>query len=125
MSRSGFTFCPARPCCATQLVSGRLKPGDLVAFPSGYVGAHTVAGPGRFMILSTGDHLEPWISVYPDSDKVAGPGGMLLRSSAVSYWHGEGTDPPVEQVSAKREPPTAARQPSRQCPLLPGRRSAT
>ena len=88
-----------------------LEPGDVVAFPSGHVGAHTVAGPGRFMIVSTGDHVEPWMSVYPDSDKVGGPGGMLLRSSAVSYWHGEGTDPPVAQVSAKREPPTAARQP--------------
>jgi hypothetical protein len=42
-----------------------LRAGDLVAFPSGHVGAHTVAGPGRFVISSTGDHVEPWLSVYP------------------------------------------------------------
>ncbi|MGZ4288195.1 MAG: cupin domain-containing protein [Solirubrobacteraceae bacterium] len=35
-----------------------LRAGDLVAFPSGHVGAHTVAGPGRFVIFSTGDHID-------------------------------------------------------------------
>ena len=68
-----------------------LAPGDLVCFPSGHRGAHTVKGPGRFVIFATGQHVEPWMSVYPDSDKVSGPEGMLLRSSAVGYWHGEGT----------------------------------
>jgi hypothetical protein len=29
------------------------------------------------------------MSVYPDSDKVSGPEGILLRNSAVSYWHGD------------------------------------
>jgi len=28
-----------------------LTPGDLVCFPSGHVGAHTVKGPGRFVIF--------------------------------------------------------------------------
>jgi uncharacterized cupin superfamily protein len=68
-----------------------LAPGDLVCFASGPAGAHTVSGPGRFVIFSTGQHAEPWLSVYPDSDKVNGPEGILLRSSAVGYWHGEGT----------------------------------
>ena len=68
-----------------------LAPGDLVCFPSGRLGAHTVKGPGRFVIFATGQHVEPYLSVYPDSDKVGGPEGILLRSSAVGYWHGEGT----------------------------------
>jgi uncharacterized cupin superfamily protein len=68
-----------------------LAAGDLVCFPSGRLGAHTLKGPGRFVILATGQHVEPWMSVYPDSDKISGPEGILLRSSAVGYWHGEGT----------------------------------
>ena len=43
------------------------------------------------MIFATGHDVEPWMSVYPDSDKISGPEGILLRSSAVGYWHGEGT----------------------------------
>lgn len=71
-----------------------LSPGDLVCFPTGPAGAHTLYGPGRFVIFATGQHVEPWLSVYPDSDKVSGPEGILLRSSAVGYWHGEGTAGP-------------------------------
>jgi uncharacterized cupin superfamily protein len=89
-----------------------LAPGDLVCFPSGHLGAHALAGPGRFVIFSTGDHVEPWLSVYPDSDKVSGPDGILLRSSAVGYWHGEGTGAPVDDpIVLTREPQSAARQP--------------
>jgi uncharacterized cupin superfamily protein len=69
----------------------RLKPGDLVCFHSGPGGAHTVRGPGRFVIFSTGEQRQPWMSVYPDSGKVSGPEGILLASSRVDYWHGEGT----------------------------------
>jgi uncharacterized cupin superfamily protein len=49
------------------------------------------------------------MSVYPDSDKVSGPEGILLRSSAVGYWHNEGTagQVPAEIVS---EPETPAPQ---------------
>src|SRR3954454_8591864 len=36
-----------------------LAPGDLVCFPSGHVGAHTLRGPGRFVIFSTGQDVEP------------------------------------------------------------------
>jgi uncharacterized cupin superfamily protein len=86
-----------------------LTPGDLVRFPSGHLGAHTVNGPGRFVIFSTGHHVEPWLTVFPDSDKLSGPGGILLRSSAVSYWHGEGG--PSEPVEFAREPESSPPQP--------------
>jgi uncharacterized cupin superfamily protein len=90
-----------------------LAPGELVCFPSGHRGAHALAGPGRFVLFSTGDHVEPWLSVYPDSDKVSGPDGIFPRESAVGYWHGEGTGPPVEDdpVVLRREPPSAAHRP--------------
>src|SRR5205085_8158824 len=68
-----------------------LTPGDLICFPSGRLGAHTLTGPGRFVIFAAGHDVEPYLSVYPDSDKVSGPEGILLRTSAVTYWHGEGT----------------------------------
>jgi uncharacterized cupin superfamily protein len=85
-----------------------LTPGDVVCFPSGQLGAHTLNGPGRFAIFATGQHDEPWMSVYPDSDKVSGPEGILLRSSAVGYWHGEGTagsQAPDEVVRDAGNPP--------------------
>jgi len=88
-----------------------LTPGDLVSFPAGHLGAHTLKGPGRFVIFSTGEHREPYMSVYPDSDKVSGPQGMLLRSSAVGYWHGEGTGEPHVPVPVHREPDTSPPQP--------------
>lgn len=69
----------------------RLTPGDFVCFPSGPGGAHTIQGPGRFMLFSTVSGDQPYMSVYPDSGKVSGPEGMLLCSSAVEYWYGEGT----------------------------------
>jgi uncharacterized cupin superfamily protein len=81
-----------------------LTPGDLVCFPSGHLGAHTLKGPGRLVIFATGHHVEPWLSVYPDSDKVSGPEGILLRTSAVGYWHCEGTAGPSEPVEIVREP---------------------
>ena len=91
-----------------------LTPGKLVCFPSGHLGAHAVAGPGRVVIFSTGDHVEPWLSVYPDSDKVSGPDGIFPRQSAVGYWHREGTGAPVEddRVVLRREPESTARRPA-------------
>ncbi|MEA2311202.1 MAG: hypothetical protein QOE28_1170 [Solirubrobacteraceae bacterium] len=89
-----------------------LAPGDLVCFPSGHLGAHTLKGPGRFVIFATGQHVEPWMSVYPDSDKVSGPGGILLRASAVGYWHGEGTAGASAPVEVVREPETSPPQPA-------------
>ena len=79
-----------------------LGPGDLVCFPSGHAGAHTLSGPGRFVIFATGGHAGPYLSVYPDSDKVSGPQGILLRGSAVGYWHGEGTEGASEDVEIAR-----------------------
>jgi uncharacterized cupin superfamily protein len=90
-----------------------VTPGDLVCFPSGHLGAHTLTGPGRFVIFATGQHVEPWMTVYPDSDKISGPGGILLRSSAVGYWHGEGTPGgPSEPVEIVREPETSPSLPA-------------
>jgi len=88
-----------------------LTPGDLVCFPSGHLGAHTVKGPGRFVIFATGYQGQPYMSVYPDSDKVSGPEGILLRSSAVGYWHGEGTAGSSEPVEVVREPESSPPQP--------------
>jgi uncharacterized cupin superfamily protein len=95
-----------------------LAPGDLVCFPSGHVGAHTVKGPGRFVIFATGQHVEPYLSVYPDSDKVSGPGGILLRSSAVGYWHGEGTGGPSEPAVIVREAESSTPRPAVNVPAL-------
>jgi uncharacterized cupin superfamily protein len=70
-----------------------LRRGDLVCFPVGPAGAHTVIGPGRVLILSA--NREPSISVYPDSDKLGSrPGGdedrlNFRRDDAVDYWEGE------------------------------------
>jgi uncharacterized cupin superfamily protein len=96
-----------------------LAPGDLVCFPSGHVGAHTVKGPGRFMICAAGQYDEPYLSVYPDSDKVSGPGGILLRSSAVGYWHGEGSDRGSEPAEFAREPESSPPRPAVNVPALP------
>ena len=73
----------------------RLVPGDLVCFPAGAAGAHTVRGPGRILLISA--NHEPSISVYPDSDKLGTRPGSdahddtlnFLRADAVDYWDGE------------------------------------
>lgn len=95
-----------------------LAAGDVVCFPTGHIGAHTVKGPGRFVIFATGQHDEPYLSVYPDSDKVSGPEGILLRSSAVGYWHGEGTGGPTEPVEIAREPERSPPRPAVNVPAL-------
>lgn len=89
-----------------------LTPGDLICFPSGHPGTHTVKGPGRFVIFAAGHDVEPYLSVYPDSDKVSGPEGILLRRSAVGYWHGEGSAGPSKSVEIVREPETSPPQPA-------------
>jgi uncharacterized cupin superfamily protein len=64
-----------------------LKPGDVVGFPQGEDGAHTLFGPGRVAIFSTRRHGSV---TYPDSGKVgAGPPHDRLyfrRGDAVDYW---------------------------------------
>jgi uncharacterized cupin superfamily protein len=63
------------------------------------------------VIFATGELAGPWMSVYPDSDKVSGPEGMLLRSSAVGYWHGEGTAGPSEAAPIARDGERSPPQP--------------
>ena len=96
-----------------------LAPGDLVCLPTGPIGAHTVKGPGRFVILATGQLGGPWMSVYPDSDKVSGPEGILLRSSAVGYWHGEGTAGSQAPDEVARDPESSPVRPVVNAPALP------
>jgi uncharacterized cupin superfamily protein len=100
----------------------RLTAGDLICFPSGHRGAHTMEGPGRFLVLSSGGSPAPSLSAYPDSDKLAALAGrteipgldaiMFVRDGAVGYWHAEGThgpaDPehePVRQPASTPGPP--------------------
>jgi uncharacterized cupin superfamily protein len=70
-----------------------LQAGDLICFPIGAEGAHTVRGPGRVMMISA--NRVPSISVYPESDKLgtrpADDGDRLnfRRADAVDYWEGE------------------------------------
>ena len=97
-----------------------LAPGDLIRFPSGHLGAHTVSGPGRFVIFDADHGVEPYMCVYPDSDKISGPGGILRRSSAVGYWHGEGAAERSEPAEAEREPATADSRPVVNVPALAG-----
>jgi len=70
-----------------------LRRGDLLCFPTGPAGAHTVTGPGRVLIFSS--VAETSVAVYPDSDKV-GPRPhddadrlTFRRGDAVDYWEGE------------------------------------
>jgi uncharacterized cupin superfamily protein len=91
-----------------------LRAGDLVCFPSGHEGAHTVGGPGRFTILSAGGRPNPSLAVYPDSDKIGtragitGVGGLDIldfrRQDAVDYWYGEGSDEPVPERKPVQAP---------------------
>jgi uncharacterized cupin superfamily protein len=68
-------------------------PGDLICFPSGASGAHSVCGPGRVLIISA--NREPSIAVYPDSNKIGtrpADGADSLnfrRGDAIGYWEGE------------------------------------
>jgi uncharacterized cupin superfamily protein len=90
-----------------------LEAGDVVCFPPGHRGAHTLEGPGRFLLCSGESSSGPFVSVYPDSDKVSVYPGIeaddlnalrLGRAGSVDYWHGEGAGP-VPPVSVTREPP--------------------
>ncbi len=70
-----------------------LRPGDMMCFPAGPEGAHSVRGPGRVLIISA--NRTPSISVYPDSDKLGTrPPDRedrlnFRRADAVDYWEGE------------------------------------
>lgn len=99
-------------------VAGRrvLDAGDVVCFAAGHRGAHTLEGPGRFIIFSG----ERSSGVYPDSDKVSVSPGIeaaglnalrLIRASSVDYWHGEGTGGSVPPAAVRREPESVPRPP--------------
>jgi uncharacterized cupin superfamily protein len=98
-----------------------LRPGDFVCFPSGHEGAHTVAGPGRFVIFSVGGWPEASVCVYPDSDKIGtrpgdtGVPGLdnldFRRQDAVDYWYGEGSDEPVPAPDLVMPPEDGRRLP--------------
>lgn len=88
-----------------------LAAGDLVCWPSGVEGVHTVGGPGRFMIFSVGGWPEASIAVYPDSGQIGArpgdvePAGLdrlnFRREDAVDYWGGRGPSGALQIV----EPP--------------------
>jgi uncharacterized cupin superfamily protein len=71
-----------------------LRPGDLVAFPEGPDGAHTLTNRGEAPFRAAMFSTRNQGSVdYPDSGKIgAGPPWDRLyfrRSDAVDYWDGE------------------------------------
>jgi uncharacterized cupin superfamily protein len=73
----------------------RLRPGDVVCFPPGPVGAHQLrndgAEPARLALLATA--IVPEVVEYPDSAKVGiradGASYNVLREPELDYWHGE------------------------------------
>lgn len=72
-----------------------LEPGELIAFAAGPAGAHTTHGPGRIVIFSAGARGwgEAFLSVYPDSDKIAAkPRVIFRRADAIESWRGEPSD---------------------------------
>lgn len=68
-----------------------LAPGDVVAFPMGEAGAHTVVNRTdenvRLLTFSTLNRST--LPVYPDSGKVAASGRCFRIADAVDYWDGE------------------------------------
>jgi uncharacterized cupin superfamily protein len=76
-----------------------LAPGDFVCFPSGAEGAHTLFGPGRVVLFSTGE--EPFFTAYPDSRKLSTPFGIFRHEDALDYWDGEGTAGPLTPPEAE------------------------
>lgn len=67
-----------------------LRAGDVVGFPAGEAGAHTLYNRSdarvRLAFFST---LGPGGTVYPDSDKVAAAGHVFRLADEADYWDGE------------------------------------
>jgi uncharacterized cupin superfamily protein len=82
-----------RPTVRTPAGERALRRGDVVCFPAGPDGAHSVRGPGRVLILAA--NRTPSISVYPEADKLGTRPGTeedtltFRRRDAVDYWEGE------------------------------------
>lgn len=87
-----------RPSLRTPEGTEQLEPLDLAFFPRGPAGAHQLRNdtnrPVRILMWST--VVYPSATAYPDSDKVGVWTGdeaedvMVVRSSQVEYFHGEG-----------------------------------
>ena len=87
-----------RPTLRDPAGTHQLEPWDLVLFPTGPEGAHTVRNdgdePARVVMYSP--VVYPAATVYPDSDKIAIWTGnrdddvIVHRSSGVEYFDGEG-----------------------------------
>jgi len=85
------------PTVRTPEGAAQLEPLDVVFFPTGPAGAHQIRNDTdatvRILMWSTVVH--PTATAYPDSDKVGVWTGdeaedvMVVRSSAVDYFHGE------------------------------------
>jgi uncharacterized cupin superfamily protein len=73
-----------------------LAPGDIVAFPSGPAGAHKLHGPGRVVMFSAGARGfgEAYVTVYPDSDKIAAAPGVIFRRADATQSPPDGGKPP-------------------------------
>jgi uncharacterized cupin superfamily protein len=91
-----------RPTLRTPEGERELVEGEMVAFPIGERGAHTVSNkseaPTRILIVS--EMNAPEVCVYPDSNKVmarqqapgtpaTGVRALFRLDDAVDYWHGE------------------------------------
>jgi uncharacterized cupin superfamily protein len=67
-----------------------LRAGDVVGFPEGEAGAHTLYNRSessvRVVMFST---LRKGSCVYPDSGKVAAAGHVFRLEDEVDYWDGE------------------------------------
>ncbi len=87
-----------RPSLRTPEGTEQLEPLELAFFPRGPAGAHQLRNdtnrPVRILMWST--MVYPSATAYPDSDKVGVWTGdeaedvMVVRSSQVDYFHGEG-----------------------------------
>ncbi len=79
-----------RPTLRTPTGERELAPADVVGFPEGQAGAHTVANRTdqtvRVAIFST---LRTGNAVYPDSEKVSANRRYFRLADAVDYWDGE------------------------------------
>jgi uncharacterized cupin superfamily protein len=77
------------PVVRTPAGERELRAGDVVCFPVGPEGAHSLRGPGRILVLSA--HRSPDTLEYPASGKVGvvPPGKLFRLGDAVDYWSGE------------------------------------
>jgi uncharacterized cupin superfamily protein len=78
------------PALRTPVGERELRAGDVVGFPDGEGGAHTLynrsESPARVAIFST---RQEGSSVYPDSGKESAVDKVFRSADAVDYWDGE------------------------------------